>query len=166
MGNTPAFNIIYNRYKNKLFNYLLSRLNNKEDASEVFQSVFIKLHKAKKQYKQQYPFQSWFFTLAYSSMIDYIRKNKQQNNFLSTESLDGLSLADEKDNSINHYELLQTLEGSKLTEREIKAIKLKVLEQNDYDHIALELSIKNNAARKLVERALKKIRYMFSPGGS
>ncbi|MBW6510104.1 MAG: hypothetical protein K0A94_11250 [Desulfuromonadales bacterium] len=45
-GDTQAFQVLYERHKGRLLGYLYSKLRDRDEAEEVFQITFAKLHAA------------------------------------------------------------------------------------------------------------------------
>ncbi len=49
-GDMDAFELLYARHKGRLFGYLVGQLKDHAEAEEVFQTVFVKLHRARARY--------------------------------------------------------------------------------------------------------------------
>jgi len=81
-GNNQAFEELVLRYKNPLYQYLLSLVKDEGVAEDLFQDVFISLFKHAKTYKQEGKFKSWLFLTARNKALNYFRDTKQ------TDSLD------------------------------------------------------------------------------
>lgn len=81
-GNPAAFEELVLRYKNSLYQYILSLVKNESVAEDLFQDVFISLFKHAKTYKQEGKFKSWLFLTARNKALNYFRDTKQ------TDSLD------------------------------------------------------------------------------
>ena len=63
-GDLNAFQALYKRNKGRLMGYLITRLKDQNEAEDVFQSVFVKLHAGRFSYKENIPFLPWIFTIA------------------------------------------------------------------------------------------------------
>ncbi len=55
-GDLSAFQILYKRHKGRLMGYLIRKLKDLDEAEDVFQSVFVKLHAGRFKYKEDIPF--------------------------------------------------------------------------------------------------------------
>ncbi|MGD8780614.1 MAG: RNA polymerase sigma factor [Ignavibacteria bacterium] len=75
-GDSAAFNLLINNYKNKLFGYLLKLCKDVDAAEDLFQETVIKTWKGLKNYNEKNRFPSWLFSIAHNIAIDNIRKNK------------------------------------------------------------------------------------------
>lgn len=51
-GDVSAFQTLYKRHKRRLMGYLITKLKNLDEAEDVFQSVFVKLHAGRFKYKE------------------------------------------------------------------------------------------------------------------
>lgn len=63
-GNDNAFKEIYDRYADRLYAFFISNLNNRDQAQDFTQDLFIKLIDKKDQFDTNRSFKSWIFTVA------------------------------------------------------------------------------------------------------
>ena len=82
-GDINAYNELVERYKERLFNFVLRYFNNKEQAEDVVQDTLIKLYTHASYYKNVAKFSTWIFTIAKNNALTELRKNKRKR----TESL-------------------------------------------------------------------------------
>lgn len=76
-GNNQAFEELVLRYKNSLYQYILSLVKEEGVAEDLFQDVFISFFKHAKTYKREGKFKSWLFLTARNKALNYFRDNKQ-----------------------------------------------------------------------------------------
>lgn len=81
-GNNQAFEELVLRYKNPLYQYILSLVKDESTAEDLFQDVFISLFKHAGSYKPEGKFKSWLFLTARNKVLNYFRDHK------NTTSLD------------------------------------------------------------------------------
>ncbi len=78
-GNPTSIERLINRYKDKIYTYILLMVKNEHLAEDIFQETFIKviksLHRGK--YQESGKFVSWVIRIAHNLIIDYFRKGKQ-----------------------------------------------------------------------------------------
>ena len=84
-GDVKAFEEILKRHRHGVFNFILRFLGNRETAEEVFQEVFIKIHKAADRYLPNGKFSTWLYTITRNQCVDTFRRLKLR----ETMSLDG-----------------------------------------------------------------------------
>lgn len=75
-GEQFAFRAIVEKYQNYVFTIAMRVLNAREEAEEVAQDVFLKVHKMLGSYRQESKFSSWLYAIAYRTAIDNARKKK------------------------------------------------------------------------------------------
>ena len=81
-GAEEAFASLYNRHSGKVFGYLKSRVRSEQDAKDLFQEVFIKIHKSKHLYNRTLPVLPWIFSVTHSVLIGGTRKADRKNEVL------------------------------------------------------------------------------------
>lgn len=80
-GNNQAFDILLNRYQNRLFSYIYFIVRNTELAEDIFQETFVKAIMTIKQgrYTENGKFPAWITRIAHNLIIDYFRQEKNEN---------------------------------------------------------------------------------------
>ena len=75
-GDHMAFDVLYSRHKNKVYSYLAKRLHSHNEIHDLFQRVFVKLHKSRHLYQEKYEVLPWIYTITKSEFLDFVKKNK------------------------------------------------------------------------------------------
>lgn len=80
-GSQPSIEELINRYKTKVYTYILLMVKNQQLAEDLFQETFIKVIQSLKmhKYKDNGKFVSWIIRIAHNLVIDHFRKEKQIN---------------------------------------------------------------------------------------
>lgn len=73
-GDAMAFDELYLRYRGSLYRYFLRQCYQAAVAEELFQDVWMKLIKARKNYQVRAKFSTYLFHLAHNHLIDFYRK--------------------------------------------------------------------------------------------
>ncbi len=76
-GNNEAFEELVLRYKNPLYQYILSLVKDESTAEDLFQDVFISFFKHARSYRAQGKFKAWLFLTARNKVINHWRDHKQ-----------------------------------------------------------------------------------------
>lgn len=76
-GNTNAFSVLVDRYKDLIFSLALKMVKNREEAEEVAQDTFIKIFNSLDKFKGDSKFSTWIYKVAYNTCLDRIKKNKK-----------------------------------------------------------------------------------------
>jgi RNA polymerase sigma-70 factor (ECF subfamily) len=79
-GDTNAYSVLVNLYKDLVFTLTIRMLKNREEAEEVAQDVFIKAFKNLSKFKGSSKFSTWIYRIAYNTCLDRIKKNKKYYN--------------------------------------------------------------------------------------
>lgn len=79
-GDTNAFSVLVDRYKDLVYTLSFRMLKNKEEAEEVAQDTFIKVYKSLNRFKGDSKFSTWIYKIAYNTSLDRIKKNKKHLN--------------------------------------------------------------------------------------
>jgi len=77
-GDTKAFTVLVDRYKNMVFTLALQMLKNREEAEEVSQDTFVKIYKYLNKFKGDSKFSTWVYRITYNSCLDRIKTYKRQ----------------------------------------------------------------------------------------
>lgn len=84
-GNNEAFEELVLRYKNSLYQYILSLVKDEGAADDLFQDVFISLFKHAKTYKRQGKLKAWLFLAARNKVFNYFRDHKNMTSLDQTD---------------------------------------------------------------------------------
>lgn len=76
-GNSNAFAVLVDRYKDLIFSLALKMVKNREEAEEVAQDTFIKVFNSLEKFKGESKFSTWIYKVAYNTCLDRIKKNKK-----------------------------------------------------------------------------------------
>ncbi|NNC50035.1 MAG: RNA polymerase sigma factor [Flaviramulus sp.] len=76
-GDTNAFSVLVDRYKDLVYTLTLRMLKNREEAEEVSQDTFIKVYKSLNKFKGDSKFSTWIYKIAYNTSLDRLKKNKK-----------------------------------------------------------------------------------------
>jgi RNA polymerase sigma-70 factor (ECF subfamily) len=75
-GESDAFGVLVERYRVRLYRFVERYTNDAEDARDVTQEVFLKVHAALDSYDSRYKFSTWLFRIAGNAAIDHLRRRK------------------------------------------------------------------------------------------
>ncbi|PFN06384.1 RNA polymerase subunit sigma [Bacillus cereus] len=156
-GNEQAFRILVETYHHYILKVVFSILRHQEDAQDITQEVFVKVHASLPTYQFR-GFKTWITRIATNHAIDYKRKQAQQKEELS------LLVAEQKYNKSAHNTetLLLTKEQKLLIEQKVREIPenyrdvvlAHYLEEKSYQEIATQ----QNAEVKTIEMKLYRAR--------
>lgn len=73
-GDVFAFNELFHKYSQKLFNFSIKHLENEEDVKDLIQEIFLKIWDKRKEIDENRSFNGFLFTIALNSIRNYFRK--------------------------------------------------------------------------------------------
>jgi RNA polymerase sigma-70 factor (ECF subfamily) len=75
-GSLKAFEELVLSYEKKIYNYCLRMTNNREDAEDLTQEVFVRVYKNLNKFKGNSQLSTWIYRIAHNVCIDRYRKSK------------------------------------------------------------------------------------------
>ncbi|MBN1575135.1 MAG: RNA polymerase sigma factor [Chitinispirillaceae bacterium] len=75
-GDTKGFSTLYEKYKNRVFGFLIRMTGNREIAEDLLQETFFAALRNADQFDRGRSFLSWLFGIAHKRTIDYFRHVK------------------------------------------------------------------------------------------
>ena len=78
-GDVASFQVLVDRYQNKIYSYVLMLVKDKQLADDIFQDTFLKIIRTIKAgvYKEEGKFIQFAMRIAHNLIIDYFRKAKR-----------------------------------------------------------------------------------------
>jgi RNA polymerase sigma-70 factor (ECF subfamily) len=79
IGDNLAFDALLNRYKNRVFGFIMSKVKNRDLTEDIFQDTFIKVINSlqKGKYNEEGKFLPWVMRISHNLVIDYFRKQSK-----------------------------------------------------------------------------------------
>ena len=160
-GNEMAFRILYERHSSKIYGYLRKRTKEVEKVPDIFQEVFVKIHRSKHLYNKSLPVLPWLFTVTKSVMIDQIRKNKNKNFAaeVDLENIPALELS-LSTGSTMVTDLIQHLPAAQKA-----SVQMRYVDGSTFEEIAKSLNTSPTNARQLISRGVKRLKQLLGEGG-
>ena len=81
-GNEISINILLDRHRKRIFDYIYMMVKNQDVADDILQETLIKVVRFVREgrYTENGKFLSWVLRIAHNQVIDYFRQKKQRNN--------------------------------------------------------------------------------------
>ena len=89
-GNERALELLIKRHKLKIYNFIYSKVFDRDTAEDIFQETFIKVIKTLKRgvYNEEGKFLPWVMRIAHNLVIDFFRKNNRIPTFDNSDEFD------------------------------------------------------------------------------
>ncbi len=157
-GHTQVFEQVYHAYHEKLYFYFLKHTRSQLWAEELLQTTFVKLWRHRQQLSLSHTLSEQLFRIAKTSLIDMVRHNRHQQEFLRSYTADLLQqgLAAEPANRDTIHQLHREME--KLPPVRKKVFMLSRIDGLSHKEISHLLSISPKTVEVHITKALKQLR--------
>lgn len=144
LGSADAFKVIFERHKDKIFNFSLRLINNHADAEDVVSETFLQLFHKRYQVKNA-KLTTWLYTVARNGCISRLRSVKHTVSMWFKREDGGIESMDLPDvntpspqDSASHHDMAQAVKKAlaKIPLDQREAIILREYENKDYQEIA------------------------------
>ena len=142
-GDAGAFDELFRRFEARAYCYFIKRTRSPERARDLYQELFLRIHRARDSYDPARAFTPWFFQIAHRLWVDDQRRAYRTHEVADREQLG------------------QILDSLSADERYV-LISAKV-EGIAYSELALQLGKSADAVKKMASRALQRLRAASRP---
>lgn len=158
-GDSRAFEHLFKRYSDSLYQLYLQRTGGKpDDTDDLIQEIFVKAFLHLDSYDKKYTFGQWIYTIAKNTFIDYVRKRRDD---LSIDNTRGeyiqqpVSLTPNPEENIIHAQQRTQLEEhlEKMSPKYRKLIELRFFKDLSYEEIAAQLNLPLGTVKTQIHRA-------------
>ena len=170
-GDSQAFSIIVRRYKNRLFAFLYQMTNSTNDADDLFQETFIRVHRFAKDFDKSRQFRPWLFAIAVNAARDFFRKKSRSPILLESNLIsDSKSILadavdkenckknDSQQNLVNQQDKVNVQNIVESLPADLhEVLILSYFAELPYSDIAEILNIPVGTVKSRVNRAIKKL---------
>lgn len=151
-GDMDALHRLYDAVGDKVYGFSLSLVRNPQDAEDVLQETFVRIHAHAKDYRPQGKPLAWIFTIARHLALD--KQRQQSRTQLLSETADVVDLSDV--DRADHRILLDSL-LNRLSEEDRQILILHVVVGMKYREIAAVMGRPLNTVLSRYRRALHRL---------
>ena len=161
-GNELAFNKLFSRYKEFVDNVLFSYVNDMDEARDLTNIVFLKVHQKLSTFVDYSSFGGWLRIIANRTAIDYLRRMKEkavelgENTGRLPEELTNTSEEEDLVNLLEYEALLK--EFKKLPEKTQRIFNLFYVEDLPIDEISKVLKTPTGTIKAALSRTRRKLK--------
>lgn len=167
-----TFNELYKEYSKLSYNIALQYLQNKEDAEEVVQDVFISVYNNLHSFKQQSSYSTWIYKITINKSLDLIKSKQRKKRFAFMQSIfhsESVELSHQGVEMnhpgvlLEHKEELKNIFNAinSLKENQKTVIILHKIDKIPQAQIAEIMGISQKAVESLIQRAKSKLLYLL-----
>jgi RNA polymerase sigma-70 factor (ECF subfamily) len=158
-----AFGELYEKYFDRIFNYIYRQTDDDELAGDLCSQTFINALNNLNRYEfRGLPFSAWIYKIAGNEVNKHYRKNKGKKIF-SIEELKVKELVESADEGWDEELIGRLIDFMKdLPTDMLQVLELRFFEDKDFKEIAFILDITESGAKMRTYRALDKLRKNFN----
>ena len=147
---------VWVEFSRRLRAFILDRITNEEDADDLLQDIFAKIHNNLTSLKDEGRLTAWLFQITRNAIADYYRQLKAQ----PPEQAPATGIVDNQDENALNREVAGWLEPmlDSLPEKYRQALRLTELEGMKHRELATELGLSLSAAKMRVRRGREKLK--------
>lgn len=160
-GDTNAYAVLVDRYKDLVFTLALTMTKNREEAEEVAQDVFVKVYKNLAKFKGDSKFSTWVYSVSYNTCLDRIKKLKRTHNTVTIDAFTEHQIQT-IDDTLFAMEIKERNEAilrclNQLPVADSFILTLYYYEEQSLDEIAKAMRLKANHVKVKLFRSRKKL---------
>lgn len=156
-----AFNLLLNKYQQKIYWHIRRLVINHDDADDLVQDVFIKVWKNLADFRSDSQLYTWLYRIATNESITFLNRKKLKNNISLDEA--GLDLADTLEGStyFDGDKAQMKLQKALLTlpEKQRLVFNMKYFDDLKYEEISAILGTSVGGLKASFHLAVKKIEH-------
>lgn len=162
-GDQKAFSILVDRYRDYVFTLVMRYINNREQAEELAQDVFVKTYRSLADFRGDSKFSTWLYTIVNTTCLSFHRKKKEAYVLVPSDQLHILTSHPLHENITDRIEqkkqrnILQEA-IKKLNSKDAQIITLFYLAEQSLEEIAKILSISTDQAKVNLFRARQRLK--------
>lgn len=160
-GETNAFAVLVERYKDMIFSLSLKMMKNKEEAEEAAQDTFIKTFNSLSKFKGDSKFSTWIYKISYNTCLDRLKKNKKEENNISIDEFSShlIKTMDNALSALEDKEKKQTIQNclNLLPREENFLLTLFYFEEQNLEEIGKIMNINANNVKVKLFRSRQKL---------
>lgn len=177
-ANTRSYEELVRRHMNRVYSITYRVVNNREEAEDIAQEVFVKVFHNIKKFEQQATFSSWLYRIATNSALDALDKTRRHTKHVVPLSKPtGTGSADESEplhrqvspvagpeDTVMQNELRECINNvlKKLGREQARLLVMRDFDDLSYDEIASALEAGLSAVKMRIHRARLAFQHLFS----
>jgi RNA polymerase sigma factor (sigma-70 family) len=154
-----GFNLLVRAYQKRVYGIVRKMVIDHDDANDVVQEVFIKIHKYINNFREDSQLFTWIYRIATNECLSYLSKKKRRF-FLPIEDVSGqLAAALDQNPALSGDEIQLKLQKAllKLPDKQRLVFNMKYFEDLSYEEMAEITNTSVGALKASYHHAVKKI---------
>ena len=155
-GDSGAFDALFHRYEPRVYAFFLKRTESPPRAQDLYQELFLRIHRARDRYDAERPFAPWLFQIAHRLLVDDQRRAYRGREVPIGDREPCAHWTGSEEQLGDRERLGQAL--AILSREERYVLVSSKLAGVGYPELAAQLGKSAEAVRKLASRAMQRLR--------
>ncbi len=168
-GNEIALEFLINKHQQRIFSYILVRIQDTDLANDIFQDTFVKVINTLKRgkYNEEGKFLQWTMRIAHNLVIDHFRKEKRMPTMSPTDEFNIFNVLKDGSLNVESHMIKEQIESDlhklieKLPEEQREVLKLRHFSGLSFKEIAEQTDVSINTALGRMRYALINLRKLM-----
>ena len=170
-GNEKSLEILVLRHKSRVYNFIHSKVYNRDLSEDIFQDTFIKVIKTLKKgsYNEEGKFLPWVMRIAHNLVIDHFRKSNRMQKYESKDKeFDIFSLLKDSDRNAESQLIIDQISNDvrrlidELPTEQKEVVVLRLYKDMSYKEIAENTNVSINTALGRMRYAIINLRRLVT----
>ena len=158
-GKEAAFNELVDRYLSSTYGFFTKFTDSKEEAEDLAQDVFIKMHKALKKFRFESEFKTYLYRANINMSNTYLRRNKWKNILHLDQISEPEYIDTTNEDKWKRKELWDAI--ARLPKIQRMVVTMRTAENLPYKEIAKIMNISENSAKVNYYHAVEALKIFF-----
>ena len=155
-GDVAGFDELFERYQARIHAFFVRRTGSIERARDLYQELFLRVHRARDAYDPSRPFAPWLFQIAHRLLVDDRRRAYRSHEVPLEDREPRATLPGDDDRVADREQLGQLLDALSAEERHI--LLASRVQGIGYLELAAQLGKSVDAVKKMASRATQRLR--------
>jgi RNA polymerase sigma-70 factor (ECF subfamily) len=176
-GTTRSFEVLVQRYKNRVYRLVYHVVANKEEAEDISQDIFLKVYRSLPALDQPGSFARWLYRVAMNSALDALDKSQRRSRVIAslerppaspgkqeTDPLERQAMsAPGPEEQVIQEELRECIKRvlRQLEKNQVRVLMMRDVEDLPYEDIAESLGVGLSATKMRIHRARLAFQKLF-----
>lgn len=168
-GNENGLAVLIERYQEKVYGYLMSKVKDEDLANDLFQETFIKVIRTlkTKQYAEEGKFIQWVMRISHNLVIDHFRRQKRVPIIQTREDFEIFDIVKDPGRNVETQMIKDQIEGDVmklvdfLPEEQREVLLLRIVSGLSFKEIAEHTDVSINTALGRMRYALINLRKLI-----
>ncbi|OGP86300.1 MAG: hypothetical protein A2Y95_05930 [Deltaproteobacteria bacterium RBG_13_65_10] len=165
-GSEEDFNILYNRYFKKVYNFTYKKVRNHGDSEELVQEIFYCVFVSLKSFEGRSSLLSWIYGIMKNNINNYFRRNRQPPIYL--EELESTGLRTVRATTTYgpdfHLEMKEAMSNFDLVLSSLSKLQYQMFTMRHLENLSIdEIASRTCKSKDSVKSNLYRIKKMLAP---